>query len=217
MNLTLMNFLIWAQRPRSGPSEKDVGGILTLCAGCGLFVVILGVVVGVVLVASGWKVFTKAGEPGWASLVPIYNLMIMGKISGLGETYGLLSLIPCAGIYFGIVLIANLCKKFGKETGFVVGMILLPYIFWPILGFGSARYQAGRRRRRRDEDEDEEEEEEEERPRRRRPADEDDEEDRPRPRPRPRDEYTEDRPRKPRPRPRDEDEDEDEPPRRPRR
>jgi hypothetical protein len=219
MYLTFMNFLIWAQFRQQPPSEKEVGGILAMCAGCGLVAVILIVLVNLIMIASVWKVFTKAGEPGWASLVPIYNLMIMGKISGLGETYGLLCLIPCVGIYFAIVLTANLCKKFGKETGFVVGLLLLPLIFWPILGFGSARYQGGRKRRRRDEDEDEDEDED-DRPRRpaRRPVDEDDE-DRPRrPKARPRDEdEDEDRPRKPKPRPRDEDEDEDDRPRRPRR
>jgi hypothetical protein len=87
-----------------------------------------------------WKTFIKAGEPGWTALIPIYNLMVMAKIAGKGEAYGLLCLIPIAGIVFLIVIIVELCKKFDIGAGFAWGVILLPLIFWPILGFGSARY-----------------------------------------------------------------------------
>ena len=112
------------------------GTILSFAAIFGIFVAL---VYGPAVVGM-WKTFAKAGEPGWTALIPIYNLMVMAKIAGKGEAYGLLCLIPIAGIVFLIVIIVELCKKFDIGGGFAWGVILLPLIFWPILGFGSARY-----------------------------------------------------------------------------
>ncbi len=158
---------------------------------------------------GAWKVFEKAGEPGYLSLVPIYNAMVLARIVGKEETFGLLACIPIAGIYFGIIMLLELAKRFGVGGGFVAGLILLPMVFWPMLGFGSYTFSRGGKRRRRAAVRDEDEDEEEERPRRRSRArdEEEDEDDRPR-RPRGRDSgISEDRPRRRR---RDEDDEDDE-------
>lgn len=167
--------VLFAQRPNfpNNPGGPGPGGggaeILGIVCGCSFWLIMLALTV--FLIAACWKIFVKAGEPGWASLIPIYNMMVLAKIAGKEEWYGLLCLIPVAGIIFAIIIWAGVCERFGKGGGYVIGILLLPYVFIPMLGFGSAQYQGGggnygRRRSRRDYDEDEDEEEE-ERPRRR--------------------------------------------------
>jgi len=90
------------------------------------------------IIASIWKAFEKAGQPGWASIVPFYNYYIMSKIGGVKNWW--LIFIPIANIYIAIVILHSISKSFGKDTGFTVGLILLGFIFWPILGFGNATY-----------------------------------------------------------------------------
>ncbi len=91
------------------------------------------------LPASG-KIFTKAGQPGWAAIIPIYNLYIWLKIAGRPTWWLVLFVIPVANIIAGIILLMDIARSFGKGGAFVVGMILLSFIFFPILGFGDARY-----------------------------------------------------------------------------
>jgi len=86
-----------------------------------------------------WKIFSKAGQPGWAAIIPIYNLFIWCKIVGRPAWWLLLWLI-CFPI-FHIVLSIDLAKSFGKGVGFGIGLIFLPFIFAVILGFGSAQYR----------------------------------------------------------------------------
>lgn len=95
--------------------------------------------------ASMWKVFTKAGEPGWASIVPIYNAVVMMKIAGKPAWWVLLMLIPFVNFVVTILVTIELCKAFGKGTGFALGMIFLSPIFLPILAFGDAQYQGAAR------------------------------------------------------------------------
>jgi ABC-type sulfate transport system permease subunit len=95
----------------------------------------------ILLIASIWKVFSKAGQPGWASIIPIYNVYIMCKVAGRPGWWVLLMLIPLVNVIIGIILNVDISKGFGKGVGFAIGMIFLPFIFWPILGFGSAQYQ----------------------------------------------------------------------------
>ena len=94
----------------------------------------------VLLVATFWKIFEKAGQPGWAAIVPIYNIYIMLKIGGKPGWWLLLMLIPVVNIIFGIWMINMISKSFGKDEGFTVGLILLGIVFWPILAFGDAKY-----------------------------------------------------------------------------
>jgi hypothetical protein len=95
------------------------------------------------LIAAIWKVFSKAGQPGWAAIIPIYNVYVMCKVAGRPGWWLLLMLIPFVNFIIAIVLSIDIAKRFGKGVGFAIGMILLPFIFWPILGFGSAQYQGG--------------------------------------------------------------------------
>ena len=94
-----------------------------------------------VTLAAVWKIFTKAGEPGWAVIVPFYNLAVMMKVSGKPWWWFLLLLIPVVGIVIAILQCVGLAKNFGKGTGFAIGLILLSPIFILILGFGSAQFQ----------------------------------------------------------------------------
>jgi len=108
------------------------------CAG---LVLIVQLVIAIVMIVGMWKVFTKAGQPGWATLVPIYNAYVMLKIAGKPGWWLLLLCLPVVNIVVGIMALAGLAANFGKGGGFVAGLILLPFIFYPILGFGSAEYQ----------------------------------------------------------------------------
>jgi len=92
------------------------------------------------LIAAQWKVFEKAGQPGWACIIPIYNIYIMTKIGGKPGYWVLLLLVPIVNLVIIIWLINMISKSFGKDEGFTAGLILLGFIFWPILGFGSAKY-----------------------------------------------------------------------------
>lgn len=95
---------------------------------------------GIFLIAAQWKVFEKAGQPGWACIIPIYNIYIMTKIGGKPGYWTLLCLIPPFSIIFGIWIVNMISKSFGKDEGFTLGLLFLGFIFWPVLGFGNARY-----------------------------------------------------------------------------
>ena len=95
----------------------------------------------ILMIAACWKIFTKAGHPGWASIIPIYNWYILCKIVGRPGWWVILLLIPLVNFIIGIILCIDLAKSFGKGVGFGIGLILLSVIFFPILGFGSAQYQ----------------------------------------------------------------------------
>ena len=94
----------------------------------------------VIVIAGMWKVFEKAGKPGWACLIPIYNTYTMLKIGGKPGWWLLLFFIPVVNIVFAIWATNMISKSFGKDEGFTIGLILLGFVFWPILGFGDARY-----------------------------------------------------------------------------
>src|SRR5258707_8510753 len=102
---------------------------------------IFGLLIALLLIVAMWKVFTKAGQPGWASIIPIYNLYVWCKIVGRPWWWILLMLIPFVNLIIAIILLIDLAKSFGKGVGFGIGLLLLPFIFFPILGFGSAQYQ----------------------------------------------------------------------------
>jgi hypothetical protein len=102
---------------------------------------IVGLLVAVLLIVALWKIFTKAGQPGWASLIPIYNIYIWCKIVGRPGWWVILMLIPFVNFIIAIILCIDLAKSFGNGVGFGVGLAFLGIIFFPILGFGSAQYQ----------------------------------------------------------------------------
>ena len=103
--------------------------------------IIFGLLIALLLIVAMWKVFTKAGQPGWASIIPIYNLYIWCKIVGRPWWWILLMLIPFVNFIICIILCIDLAKSFGKGVGFGIGLALLGIIFFPILAFGSAQYQ----------------------------------------------------------------------------
>ncbi len=92
------------------------------------------------MIVSMWKVFTKAEKPGWACIVPIYNYIVMLEIAKKPIWWIALFLIPIVNIVFIIMMLNGVAKNFGKSEGFTVGLIFLPFVFWPILGLGDARY-----------------------------------------------------------------------------
>lgn len=104
-------------------------------------ILIFYLLVMIFLWASIWKVFVKAGQPGWAILIPIYNVYVMTLIAKKPAWWlAIILLVPIANIVFIIMLINAIAKNFGKDSGFTVGLIFLGIVFWPILGFGDAKY-----------------------------------------------------------------------------
>ena len=120
--------------------------MLASSAGFGILVVVYIVVI-VFEIAALWQVFVKAGHPGWAAIIPIYNIYILLRVIGRPAWWLLLFLvavIPFVGwivtIVVGIIIGQDLAKSFSKSTGFGIGLWLLSFIFIPILGFGQAQY-----------------------------------------------------------------------------
>ena len=97
----------------------------------------------VAAIAGMWKTFEKAGKPGWAAIVPIYNIIIMLEIAGKPIWWIILFFIPIANIIVMILAMIAFAARFGKGAGFGVGLALLGFVFFPILGFGDAQYTGG--------------------------------------------------------------------------
>jgi hypothetical protein len=121
-------------KPRSAPGAG---------AAIGMMIVQLIVMVAVYLF---WgfcmsKVFTKAGKPGIAGFVPIWNMLVMLEIAGKPAWWIILFFIPCVGIIMSFIVHIALAEKFGQSAGFGIGLTLLPIIFLPMLAFGSAQYR----------------------------------------------------------------------------
>ena len=95
-----------------------------------------------IMITAYWKVFTKAGKPGWVSLVPFYNIIVFLDIAGKPTWWILLMLIPIVNFIVGIMALAAFNEKFGKSTGFLLGLIFFSPIFFLILAFDDSTYQA---------------------------------------------------------------------------
>jgi hypothetical protein len=93
-----------------------------------------------ICVVGIWMVFTKAGKPGWASIIPIYNLFVLIDIVGKPWWWVLLFLIPVVNFIIAILVAVALAERFGKGVGYAIGLIFLPFIFYPMLGFSDAKY-----------------------------------------------------------------------------
>lgn len=94
----------------------------------------------VLQIIAMWKIFTKANKPGWASIVPIYNIYTLLQIAEVPTWYLLLLIIPVANIYATFKMYIELAHKFGKDTGFGIGLVLLNPVFILVLAFGNATY-----------------------------------------------------------------------------
>lgn len=121
-----------------------LGPMLAIIAPMIVLIMLLGLAACVLMIVAWWKVFQKAGRPGWAAIVPIYNIVVMLQIVGMSPWLVLVMFIPGVGslALFIVLIFVNikLAKSFGKEDGFAVGLILLPIVFVPILAFGQARF-----------------------------------------------------------------------------
>ncbi|MFP6667149.1 MAG: DUF5684 domain-containing protein [Pirellulales bacterium] len=106
-----------------------------------LLILVLSLAITVFIIAGLWKAFAKAGHPGIACIVPIWNLIVMVQMAGKPVWWFLLLCIPVIGIVFGIIIAIGIAENFGKTAGFGIGLAFLGFIFWPILGFGDAQYQ----------------------------------------------------------------------------
>lgn len=102
---------------------------------------IISLVLCVFVLVCMWIVFRKAGKPGWAAIVPFYNLYVLFDITWGNGMRFLLLLIPIYNIILSIQTQVRLAKAFGKSGGFAAGLIFLPYIFIPLLAFGKETYQ----------------------------------------------------------------------------
>ena len=107
----------------------------------GVVVLIYLAIVVLLFIVPMWKIYTKAGKPGWASLVPIYNLVVLLRIINKPLWWIVMFIIPLVNIVFLVMTYNELSKAFGKGVGFTIGLLFLPFIFLPMLGYGSARYQ----------------------------------------------------------------------------
>jgi len=107
----------------------------------GFIIVAVYLAIIVLVVVGFWKVFTKAGQPGWAAIVPIFNIYILLKIAGRPWWWIILLFIPVVGLVIAIIVALDVAKSFGKSALFGVGLALLSPIFYCILGFGDAQYQ----------------------------------------------------------------------------
>jgi hypothetical protein len=120
--------VLFAQGNDSGMGAGSILGILIYLA------LIILCIVGM------WKVFEKAGQPGWGSVVPIYNLYLMLVIAGRPWWWIVLAFIPCVSLVL-LVIPFDIAKNFGKGAGYGIGLLLLPFIFYPLLGFGDDKYR----------------------------------------------------------------------------
>jgi len=104
--------------------------------------VLLSIAVALVYIMAMWRIFDKAKKPGWAAIIPIYNLYIMLKVVGRPGWWILLYLVPIVNIVIHLIVSIDLAKAFGKSTTFgVVGIWIFSCIGYLILGYGDARYK----------------------------------------------------------------------------
>jgi hypothetical protein len=103
-------------------------------------IMVIPTALAVLYLVSVWKVFEKAGHPGWACLIPIYNVYIVLQIAGKPGWWLLLFLIPGVNIVIDIIVLIEFAKSFGQTAGFGVGLTFLGIVFMPILAFGDAKY-----------------------------------------------------------------------------
>jgi hypothetical protein len=109
-------------------------------AGGGVFLIVWFLLL-ILMIAGMWKTFTKAEKPGWAAIIPIYNIVVLCEIAGRPIWWVIvILLVPCANVILAILLYIDVAKSYGKGAGFGLGLAFLSPIFFPLLGFGDARY-----------------------------------------------------------------------------
>jgi hypothetical protein len=106
----------------------------------GTIIIVLYVALIALMIVSMWKIFTKAGKPGWACIIPIYNIIVLLEIVGKPWWWLLLMLLPFVNIVLAIWMLNLLSKSFGHGVGFTLGLLFLGFIFIPVLGLGESKY-----------------------------------------------------------------------------
>lgn len=89
-----------------------------------------------------WLTFQKAGKPGWAAIIPIYNLVVLMQVAGRPVWWVILMFIPFVNFFIALIVSIDVAKHFGKGAGFGLGLAFLGFVFYPILGLGDSRYQS---------------------------------------------------------------------------
>lgn len=135
------NLLLLAQDDLNPAAAAGVIGILGAQLFCIFILMLIAMIPAIAMMAGMWKLFEKAGHPGWAAIVPIYKWYIMNEIAGKDVMWFILTLVPCANIVAIFVISMDAAKNFGKDPAYGVGLALLPFIFFPILGFSDAQYR----------------------------------------------------------------------------
>ena len=125
----------------------DPNQLLGVFKGMGIGMLVVWLAVMVFMIISWWIVLKKAGQPGWAILIPIYNFLVILRVAGKPWWWVfsiLLAIIPIVGMILMLVVMIlvfhGISTKFGKGAGFTVGLVLLSIVFVPILAFGDAKY-----------------------------------------------------------------------------
>jgi len=119
-------------------NEQDVSAAF---AGISTVAVVIYLAIIIFMIVAEWKLFEKAGQPGWAILVPIYSTIVFLKIVQRPIAWIFLFFIPLVNFIIAIIMMLDLAKVYGKDSGFGIGLIFLPIIFIPILAFGDTQYQ----------------------------------------------------------------------------
>ena len=101
---------------------------------------LIGLAFGIFMIAAMWGLFAKAGQPGWAAIIPFYNTIVQLRVVGRPWWWVLLVFVPIVNVIVAIILCVDLAKSFGKGTGFGVATIFFPLVTIPMLAWGSARY-----------------------------------------------------------------------------
>lgn len=111
-----------------------------LAAGVMMVYLVVVLVVAVISLVGLWKIFVKAGKPGWGAIIPIYNMYCLFEMSfGTGWLF-LLCFVPCVNAVIMIIMWIKLAQAFGKGAGYGIGILFLPVVFLPMLGFGDAQF-----------------------------------------------------------------------------
>ena len=116
--------------------SAETGGII---AAMGIFFFII-CAVALFMIVCQWKIFVKAGKPGWAAIIPIYNTIVLLEITGKPIWWIILFLIPIVNIVIAIMVIHQLSLSFGQGVGMTILLLLLPIVGYPMLAFGDAQY-----------------------------------------------------------------------------
>ncbi len=109
--------------------------------GAGIGVVVVFLAIMVFAIVCHWKIYVKAGQPGWACIVPIYNIVVLLQIVNKPVWWIILMLIPIVNIVIFIIILHRLSLSFGKGGGFTLGLLLLNIIFFAILAFDKSEYK----------------------------------------------------------------------------